>query len=64
MKVYCAHAYIQAGNSSSVNTAVGAVKRKDIWKTWSGIKKYDCNECKHKLKCLVEPSCNRTYESK
>ncbi len=28
------------------------------------IEKLDCNECKHRLVCLVLPNCNRVFESK
>ncbi len=27
-------------------------------------KQQDCNECKHQLACLVNPECDRTFESK
>ncbi len=30
-----------------------------IW-TWG----YNCNECKNKLVCLLDPYCNRIFESK
>ncbi len=25
---------------------------------------FDCNECKHKLRCLIEPECYQKFESK
>ena len=25
---------------------------------------YDCNECKHRLMCLLKPECDRKFESK
>ncbi len=29
----------------------------------TGMTSSDCNECKHKLACLIEPECNRVFES-
>ncbi len=25
---------------------------------------YDCNECKHKLACLIDPECSKKFESR
>ncbi len=28
------------------------------------VERLDCNQCKHKFRCLMDPHCNRQFESK
>ena len=58
MKVYCA----PLRNDGYTGPLARVLKRKNEWKTWPGMQKHDCNECKHKFVCLLDPGCSREFK--
>ncbi len=70
MSSYCEKITVPAGWGAGLmkNNSSGVVKRMQgfAWDTTSikVLETYDCNECKHRLSCLIDPECNRIFESK
>ena len=67
MKVYCVRIKISGVEDRGEDYI--ADKKVSGWLSRPGgseqvLKQYDCDECKHKLSCLIDPECNQRFESK
>ena len=62
MKVYCVleHDSVFGGMQEKVKRGIKKPPPKN--ESVVVVERYNCNECKHKIACLVEPECKRTFE--
>ena len=65
MKCFCTNQEITFNNFDAVWPAkykIGRGTFADL--AIARTEKHDCNQCKHKLVCMMDPNCDRRYESR